>query len=568
MGNAEPPVILAVDHDAEALDRTSTQLRRRFGCDYQILSERSAEAGLEVLEALQAAGGRVAIVLADQQLPGMEGEEFLAGVRDRHPTAKRCLLIRWGGWGERETAAAIHRAMDSGVIDYYVIKPWRQPDEPFNRTISEFLHEWARTDPSQEKEILVVGEEWSPRVREVREVLTRNGMPPPGFLDSESAEGRDVLDSVGGAGRLPVVIILREKVLFAPTNAELGEAVGCMVALDRAEYDLMIVGAGPAGLAAAVYGASEGLRTLVVECESVGGQAGSSSLIRNYLGFSRGISGGYLATLAYQQAWVFGTHFLLMREATELRPCPVGWELRLADGSNACAPAVVLAGGVSYRRLPIPALEALEGGIFYGASTSDAHLMTGGRAFVVGGGNSAGQAATHLARYAAHVTLVVRSSTLASSMSRYLQHVIAATPNIDVRFDTRVVDGGGRRRLERLVLESADGDRSEEAADGLFVMIGAAPRTEWLPDAVARDDWGYVLTGPDVIEARERWPLERQPRPYETCAPGVFAVGDVRRRAVKRVASAVGEGSVVISQVHDHLAQVPARNAVPAQVGA
>jgi thioredoxin reductase (NADPH) len=577
MANADQPVILVVDHDPEALERTSAQLRRRFGCDYRIVCERSAQAALVALEELRAAGGRLAIVLADQRLPDIDGDEFFAAVRELHPTAKRCLLIRWGGWGERETAAAIHRAMEAGLIDYYVIKPWRQPDEPFNRTISEFLHEWARTDPSQEKEILVVGEKWSPRVREVREILSRNGMPPPGFLDSDSPEGREVLESVGGTGRLPVVIILREKVLFEPTNAELGDAVGCMVELDRAEYDLMIVGAGPAGLASAVYGASEGLRTLVVECESVGGQAGSSSLIRNYLGFSRGISGGYLATLAYQQAWVFGAHFLLMREATELRPSPVGWELRMADGSSACAPAVVLAGGVSYRRLAIPALEALEGGVFYGASTSDAHLMSGGRAFVVGGGNSAGQAATHLARYAEHVTLVVRGPTLSTSMSRYLQQVIASTPNMDVRFNTRVVDGSGGRRLERLVLETTEGERVEEPADGLFVMIGAAPRTEWLPDEIMRDDWGYVLTGPDLIGdggPRERWPLARPPRPYETCAPGVFAVGDVRHRAIKRVASAVGEGSVVISQVHDHLAQAHTRPAptapthAPARVGA
>jgi thioredoxin reductase (NADPH) len=572
MTAAEQPVILAVDADDEARERLSTQLRRRFGADYRIACESSPADALELLRELCRAGTAVPIVLADQWLGGMTGEAFLTEVRALRPTAKRCLLIRWGGWGDRATADAVHRAMELGLIDYYVIKPWRSPDEQFNRIISEFLHEWTRSDPDQPKEIVIVGERWSQRAHALRDLLLRNGMPHS-FAPTDSEEGREVLARAGEGRRLPLVSVLGGDELEDPTNAELMQALGCVVELHRAEYDLIIVGAGPAGLAAAVYGSSEGLRTLTVECESVGGQAGSSSLIRNYLGFSRGISGSDLATRAYQQAWVFGAQFLLMREAARLEPFPGGWVLHMDDGSTACAPAIVLAPGVTYRRMGIPELEALTGaGVFYGASTSEAHALQGGHAYVIGGGNSAGQAAMHLSRYAERVNIVVRGATLSTSMSHYLQQVIDATPNVEVLLHTRVVGGGGAGRLERLVLER-DGRRTEVEADGLFVMIGAQPRTDWLPDSIARDAWGYVLTGDAVAQdagASGRWPLERAPLGLESCAPGIFAVGDVRHAAVKRVASAVGEGSVVVSQVHQFLGSTAPAPAPPpaSRVGA
>jgi thioredoxin reductase (NADPH) len=361
-------------------------------------------------------------------------------------------------------------------------------------------------------------------------------------------------------GDRPVVLLHDGRVLVDPSNTELVAAYGVSTELTAgatADFDLVIVGAGPAGLAAAVYASSEGLRTLVVEQESIGGQAGSSSLIRNYLGFPRGVTGAELAQRAYQQAWVFGTSFLLTREATELRTRD-GWHvLRTLDGTEVRSRAVVLATGVSYGRIDVPELAGFEGaGVYYGASVSEARALADADVFVVGGGNSAGQAALHLARYAQTVTVLVRGSTLADSMSQYLIDQIGAA-GIKVRFNTEVVGGGGDTRLEWLTLrDRSTNDTHRERAAALFILIGALPRTGWLPAQIERDKWGYILTGPDVVSSHEasRWPLERAPLMLETCVPGIFAVGDVRRRSVKRVASAVGEGSVVIQQVHEFLA--------------
>ena len=550
-GPAELPAIVAVEADAEELERLRRELAGRYARDYRLVCERSPAAAMAKLEQFRADGTPVAVVLADQWMPGLTGEELLARVRALHPAAKRGLLLRFGGWGDRATAAAVHRAMALGHIDYYVLKPWLAPDELFHRTMSEFLHEWRRAEPSQPKEIVIIGEPWTQRSHEVRDLLTRNGMPIS-FIGSETEAGRQLLASAGAdAGTdLPVVFMLGGHVLSNPSTEELARAMGCIVTLGRPDYDLIVVGAGPAGLAAAVYGSSEGLRTLVIEAQAVGGQAGSSSLIRNYLGFSRGVSGADLATRAYQQAWVFGADVLLVREAVGLSRDGERWQVELNDGDRASAPAVVLAGGVSYRRLGIEELEALSGaGVFYGASTAEAHALRGERVFVVGGGNSAGQAAMHLSRYAEQVTLVVRARSLAASMSSYLQTEIEAAPNIDVRYGTRVVGGGGEGRLQHLALDDGSSTTLVDAA-GLFILIGARPRTQWLPDEVMRDRWGFVCTGADVSDS-PMWPLERPPLPLETSAPGVFAAGDVRRRSVKRVASAVGEGSIAISQVHE-----------------
>ncbi|MDQ4072450.1 MAG: NAD(P)/FAD-dependent oxidoreductase, partial [Actinomycetota bacterium] len=356
-----------------------------------------------------------------------------------------------------------------------------------------------------------------------------------------------------------------------PTNAELAGAWGLTTSLEGSpDFDLIVVGAGPAGLASAVYASSEGLSTLVVEAEAIGGQAGSSSLIRNYLGFARGVSGAELAQRAYQQAWVFGTRFLHMRRATALHPGDARHTVRISDGTAPTARAVVLASGATYRRLGIPGLEDLTGvGVFYGASVAEGPMLDGEDVFIVGGGNSAGQAAMHLCRYARRVTLLVRGSSLARSMSQYLCEQLAAMPKIEVRLNTQVVDGGGAGRLEWLRLrDRRSGEVETVGAAALFAMIGARPRTEWLPPEVERDPWGYVATSADVVAAATPWPLDRPPLSFETSVPGVFAVGDVRRRSIKRVASAVGEGSVVVQQVHQHLAGGGARGRAGAEPAA
>ena len=547
------PVILAVDDDPSAISRISAELERRYDRDYHIVFETSAPDALARLEMMAAAGDRVAVVLADQWMPELTGAGLLARVRELHPDAKRALLITWGEWGFQPTAEAVRGSMATGCIDYYVLKPWKSPDELFHRTISEFLHEWSRTDASTPRELTIVAEPSSPRAHELRDLLARNGVPYR-FLRSDAPEGRDRLLEVGQEGsREPVVILLDGQVLVDPSNAELARGYGVLTEFhDAREFDVVVVGAGPAGLAAAVYASSEGLSALVVEREAIGGQAGSSSRIRNYLGFPRGLSGAELAQRAYQQAWVFGTTFLMMRSVTSLRPEGDLHVLAISDGTEVHAGTVILAAGVTYSRLGVPTLEELSGrGVFYGASVSQAQEFTARQVYVIGGGNSAGQAAVHLGRYASRVTLLVRSATLAQSMSQYLRDEIDAAPNIEIRYSTEVVDGGGDRHLEYLTLrEGPSGTTSTVPADGLFVLIGAQPRTDWLPPEIMRDEHGFVLTGADVAG---EWPLERPPFMFETSAPGIFGVGDVRARSVKRVASAVGEGSVVIQQVHQHL---------------
>ncbi|HEX6713894.1 MAG TPA: FAD-dependent oxidoreductase [Thermoleophilaceae bacterium] len=540
------PVILAVDDDPLALDRVVDELARRYGRDYDVVGESSADQALARIQALVHADQSLALVLADQWLrePHVTGESLLGRTRECHPGAKRALLVDWGAWGDEATEQAIVRAMATGLIDHYVVKPWRSPDESFHRAITDFLQEWMSGIGPQE--IAVVGESWAPSSHAIRRLLERNGLAHV-FHSADSDHGKLLLAECGlDETCLPVVQMLDGRVLVDPPPADLMRACGIDTTVsDGAEFDVVVIGAGPGGLAAAVYATSEGLSTLVVEREAVGGQAGSSSLIRNYLGFARGISGGELAMRAHQQAWAFGARFLRMREAVELRASGGGpHTVVIGDGTEVLANAVVLATGVTYRRLKMPELAELAGaGVFYGATRWEAAALAGEDVYIVGAGNSAGQAAIHLAKHARQVTMLCRGADLSSTMSQYLRHQIVETPNIQVLLRHEVAGGGGGQRLERLqIRDNRTKEISEVPAAALFILAGAEPRTNWLPDAVERDETGYVVTG------------RGDARSLETTVPGVFAVGDVRAGAPKRVAAAVGEGSVVIGQIHDFIA--------------
>ncbi len=540
---SELPLIMAVDEDADALGRITSELQR-YARDYKVICGPSAEAALRQLEALRDRDAAVAIVLAARGTQELKGEELLARVHDLHPHAKRALLIPWGGWADEGTAEAIRSSMALGTIDYYVLKPWSTPDELFHRMVSEFLHEWRRANAPGRREITVIADPWSPGGYELRNLLARNGVPHA-FHTCDSPEGREFLRTCGQEGtRVPVVVLPDGNALVDPRPEELaqhGTRMRTELDGDPEPYDVLIVGAGPAGLAAAVYASSEGLRALVVERESIGGQAGSSTRIRNYLGFARGISGAELAQRAYQQAWVFGTTFLLTRRVEAIRPGGVGHVVTISGGTEVEARSIVLAMGVTYRRLDVPGLAELEGaGVFYGSSPSEARQFTDRSVFVVGGANSAGQAAVHLSRYAGKVTMLCRGQSLSATMSQYLQDEIAGKDNLEVRLGTQIVGVEGDGQLERLVLSGPEGT-TEEAADALFILIGAEPHTDWLPPEVERDERGFVVTGGGE-------------HMFETTARGIFAIGDVRSGSVKRVASAVGEGSVVIQQVHRFLA--------------
>jgi thioredoxin reductase (NADPH) len=549
-----PSFIVVIDDEAEPLQQMTNELARRYAADYRLLSYSSPEVALDKLASMARAGMEVALVLADQWTPTLLGGDVLREVAHSHPHAKRALLVDWGSWADRRTADAIAQAMALGHADYYILKPTNRPDEYFHRTISDFLYDWSRTAASTAREIVVVGEPLSARTHLLTNLLTRSGIRHA-FVDPGSTDGRVLLEaSASDAAGGPVVVMRGGRVLVDPTPIDVARAYGAATKLGRQRaFDLVVVGGGPGGLAAAVHASSEGLRTVVVEREALGGQAGASTLIRNYPGFPRGISGGELGQRAFQQAWVFRARFLLFCEAVGLRACGGEHTVELQDGTEATARAVLLAMGVSYRQLDLPALEPFQGaGVYYGASAVEGRAVVGQDVYVIGGGNSAGQAAMHLSRFARRVTLVVRAGSLAESMSRYLVEEIDATENVFVRYDTEVVDGGGQLRLEYLVLRNNETEAIERVeARGLFVLIGASPHTEWLPDTIERDDWGYVCTDRDASGAH--WMLDRPPYPYETCVPGVFAIGDVRSRSVKRVASAVGEGSVVIQHVLEYL---------------
>jgi len=550
------PVILAVDDDREARAHLERELRR-YEVDYRVVVATSPDEAVAYLEAFGRDGEPVAIVFAAQWMHGITGDELLERSRELHPRAKRGLLVDFGAWGDPPTASAIRHAMAVGDIDYYVLKPWRDADELFHRTISEFLYEWSRIESSETREIVLVAPPFTRRGSELNNLLVRNGLPHV-VVSAESPEGRALLLDAGREDSTDPVVFLHDgRVLVDPTNQELAHAYGVSTELEaRRDFDVVIVGAGPAGLAAAVYAAAEGLDSLVIEREAIGGQAGTSSRIRNYLGFSRGVSGAELAQRAYQQAWVFGAGFLLMHEVASIGDDGDRHVVAIADGTEVTGRAVVLATGVTYTRLDVPEIEALVGsGVFYGSSVGEAQACAGKHVFVVGGGNSAGQAALYLARHASRVTIVVRGASLGVSMSQYLRDEIDAAAHVDVRYRTQVVGGGGRTRLDHVVLRDLDAETEETVEAGaLFLLIGAQPHTSWLPDTIVRDQAGYVLTGADLVrEQPGAWTAERAAYAYETSVPGTFAVGDVRARSSKRVASAVGEGSVVIQQVTQYL---------------
>jgi thioredoxin reductase (NADPH) len=550
-------MLVAVDSGTVSFRRIEYELKKRYGEDYRVVAVPSSKWGLKRLGEFKAAGEEVALVLADQWMPDMRGTEFLARARHLFPAAKRALLVEWGD----ETAQGpVLRSMTLGHIDYYVHKPERSGDEHFHRLISEFLYEWSEAHRPAFQEIRMVGERWAPRSHELRDLLARNGFSYA-FHSYDSEEGRELLAQIGhGSGKLPVLVLFDGQVLVDPSNAEIGDAAcGVAPSLEQSSFfNLVVIGAGPAGLAAAVYGASEGLGTLVVEGEAIGGQAGTSSLIRNYLGFPWGVGGSELASRATEQARLFGANFVYMRHATGLRRAGQDLAVTLSCGNEVMAQAVIVATGASYRRLNIPSLEALHGvGVFYGAAVAEAQVMEGQEVYVVGGANSAGQAAMHLSKYASRVTLLARGESLAASMSDYLINEIEAAENVAVRLNTQVVDGGGKGRLECLVLRDSTSGRTETVpAAALFILIGAEPRTDWLPREVVRDDRGYVVTGKDLSrygQPRRGWHLGRIPLLLETSMAGVFAVGDVRHGSVKRVASAVGEGSIAVQLVHEYL---------------
>jgi thioredoxin reductase (NADPH) len=555
------PLVLAVEPDHQALERVEAELARSFGADFRVRGEPTAAGAEAVLDDAASVGAPVALVLASLELGDESGAELLRRVRRRHPDARRALIMAWGAWADRKASDAVLSALALGDADYYVLCPWRSPDTLFHHTVAEFLHEWSKECPSGPDAINVIAAEDSARGYELRDLLNRSGIPHAAHLPG-SDYAREVVRGLGPVAEHAEVVVtmpaLGRDPLVDPTNEDFAAAYGVSTTVEQAATaDVVVVGAGPAGLAAAVYASSEGLDTLVVDREAIGGQAATSSLIRNYLGFPRGLRGSELAQRSYQQAWAFGARFVLMNEVVDLVPKGDRLLVRLSDGAVVTAGAVVLAVGVSYRRLGVPGLDrAGSGGVFYGASAAEARGLAGRRVVVVGGGNSAGQAAMHLQKHAAEVFLVVRGDSLAASMSHYLVHSLECAENVEIMTATEVIGAGGRDRLEYLELRGSwTGDVHRLAADAVFVMIGAQPHTHWLPEVIRRDEYGYVVAGPAVLDllTAGEWPVDREPTPHETSVPGVYVVGDARRGSSKRVASAVGEGSVVVQEVHRHL---------------
>ena len=547
------PAIISVDDDAGVSAAIGRDLREKYRDDYRILPTTSGAQALDLLATLALRGQPVALIISDQKMPEMTGVQFLEKAKEHCPGAKLVLLTAYA-----DTDAAIKAINDIG-LDYYLMKPWNPPEERLFPVLDDLLVDWRRANPNVTNAIRVVGHKWSERCHEIRNFLTRNHVHYV-WLDIEVDEEARRLQGLANAGPadLPLVLVPDKDALLAPSTLEVASALGLSTSgADNVVYDLCIIGAGPAGLAAAVYGASEGLRTIVVEREAPGGQAGLSAAIENYLGFPKGLSGADLAHRAVAQVTRFGAEMVVARDAMRLEVRGPVRALSIGDDAEIESKAVVLATGVAYRRLEAPGIEAVEGrGVYYGASAAEATACTGEDVYVVGGANSAGQAVLNLARFARRVVMLVRSHDLELSMSQYLIERIAGTPNIELRVRSEVVEARGEGHLEAITIADIDtGAREEVDTNFLFAFIGAAPRTAWLGSDIARDEKGFVITGRGLLANCEvsRWQLLREPFPLETSIPGVFAAGDVRLDSMKRVASAVGEGAMAVALVHQYL---------------
>jgi thioredoxin reductase (NADPH) len=551
-GEATRTAILTVDDDPGVSRAVARDLRRRYGEHHRIVRAESATAGLDALRQMKLRGELVAVILADYRMPELNGIEFLEQAMDIYPGARRVLLTAYA-----DTGAAID-AINVVDLDHYLLKPWDPPEEKLYPVVDALLEAWETSDYRPVPETKVVGHRWSARSSEVREFLARNQVPYRWYA-SDEPEGQRLLDAAGADGlSLPVVITPDGDPLIEPDDASLAARVGLATTPSKDFYDLIVIGGGPAGLGAAVYGASEGLRTVLVERTATGGQAGQSSRIENYLGFPDGISGAQLTDRARRQAMKFGAEVLTTRDVVGLEVCGSARRVTFPDETSIDAHTVILATGVSYRRLDVPGLESLTGrGVYYGSALTEASACLGQDIYIVGGANSAGQAAVYLARHAKSVTILVRGSSLEKSMSYYLIKQIADVPNISVRTCTEVVAATGEKHLESLTLrDTVSGTAETVDASMLFLFIGAEPVTDWLADVVMRDPRGFVVAGPDLSVAGERprgWELDRMPYHLETSVPGVFVAGDARAESAKRVASAVGEGALAVMLVHRYL---------------
>ena len=545
------PVLLTVDDDPGVSRAVARDLRRHYGERFRVVRASSGEEALEALRELTLRGDRVAAMLADYRMPGMNGIEFLEQAMDLFPRARRALLTAYA-----DTDAAI-QAINLVDVDHYLLKPWEPPEEKLYPVVDAMIETWAASPDTAVEEVKLVGHHWSAPSFAARDFLARNAVPYRWYSVEEN-EGRRILSAAGaGPDDVPVVIPPGGPALLAPTEAQLAAAVGLTVEPSTDFYDLVVVGGGPAGLGAAVYAASEGLRTVLVERSATGGQAGQSSRIENYLGFPDGVSGGQLADRARRQATRFGAEVLTARKVTALEVRGPARVVHFADGGSIAAHAVVLATGVAYRTLPTDGADGFTGrGVYYGSALTEAAACKDQPVYVVGGANSAGQSAVFFSRHASCVTLVVRGASLEASMSHYLVQQLADIPNVVVRTGTTVTAARGGDHLEEIELLDGSGRTETVATSHLFVFIGAEPRTDWLDGVLARDARGFVLTGPELLVDGERppgWRLQRDPYFLEASVPGVFVAGDVRSQSVKRVASAVGEGAMAVTLVHRYL---------------
>ncbi len=549
----DKPVILAIDDDPAVLQAIARDLRQQYGETFRIMRSDSGAAALEVTQQLKVKGNIVALFLADQRMPGVSGVEFLEQGREIFPLAKRALLTAYA-----DTNAAID-AINRAQLDYYLLKPWDPPEEKLYPVLDDLIQDWQATYKPEFQGVKIISDRWSPESHALRDFLARNQVPYR-WLDIErDQEAKQLVDCAGSKPTtgLPLVLLPNAEKLVKPTIAQLAQQVGMQTEAANPFYDLVIIGGGPAGLAAAVYGASEGLKTVMIEREAPGGQAGTSSRIENYLGFPVGLSGSDLARRAVTQARRFGVEILTPQEARAIRTEDHYHSISLSGGGEVSCHALILAMGVAWRRLMVPGIEQFTGsGVYYGAAQTEAASCQGEDVYVVGGANSAGQAAMYFSKYARLVRMLVRGESLTQSMSQYLINQIASTPNIEVLPFHSVIEVRGGERLEKiLVQDSQTGQIKTFATSSLFIFIGASPSTDWLDGLVQRDERGFICTGPDVSSDLP-WPLERDRFLLETSVPGIFAVGDVRHGSIKRVASGVGEGSICVQFVHRHLAQV------------